>query len=402
MGTLRKLYEMGYLSQVDVISTVSGGSIVGAYYCLNVGQKPYPQIEQEMIGILSQKSVIRYILCSGRFLWVALLLLLLLGSSIFLLFTPYKWLAPIPVLVLLFLIVRFQFRLLPVSKIIERAYDAFFYHGAPLGKLPAEKPELVINSTNIQTSRLFTFSRKKMGDSSYPDVVFKPENFPLSRAVMASSCVPFAFTPVGIASEFYENPTQAIVANPVLVDGGVYDNQGIHKLTPRQGGCQTVLVSDAGNKLPFQDAYNNVFVLLIRTMDVFMARIKHFQMMAHVYNNAQTAKREIAYWSLGWDIENCIGGFVTNLENGNILPHVVQAHAIPAEWLAKVSGYRSEIKEHLRIRTDYDNLPQIVEEDRKVARSVGTNLTKLSRRQIDCLMNHAAILTELQIKLYCP
>ncbi|MBP6024521.1 patatin-like phospholipase family protein, partial [Ferruginibacter sp.] len=33
LGTLNKLHEMEILQQADVISTISGGSITGAYYC---------------------------------------------------------------------------------------------------------------------------------------------------------------------------------------------------------------------------------------------------------------------------------------------------------------------------------------------------------------------------------
>jgi NTE family protein len=45
---------------------------------------------------------------------------------------------------------------------------------------------------------------------------------------------------------------------------------------------------------------------------------------------------------------------------------------------------------------------RLTTEQLKIARGVGTNLTTLSKEQIDCLSGHAANITELQVKLYCP
>src|SRR6266576_6194843 len=58
---------------------------------------------------------------------------------------------------------------------------------------------LPISSTNLQTARPFVFSKHFMGDSALTfaqtPVRFLPAGFPLARAVMASSCVPGAFSP---------------------------------------------------------------------------------------------------------------------------------------------------------------------------------------------------------------
>ena len=35
LGVLKKLKELNILDKIDIISTVSGGSIIGAYYLLN-------------------------------------------------------------------------------------------------------------------------------------------------------------------------------------------------------------------------------------------------------------------------------------------------------------------------------------------------------------------------------
>lgn len=37
-----------------------------------------------------------------------------------------------------------------------------------------------------------------------------------------------------------------------------------------------------------------------------------------------------------------------------------------------------------------------------MARSVGTNLTRLKRKKIDALIRHSEALTEIQVRLYLP
>ncbi|MBK6634604.1 MAG: patatin-like phospholipase family protein [Chitinophagaceae bacterium] len=354
--------------------------------------------------------MIRYILTSFIFIKAVLFFLVFIAAAIYAFFTPYPWLSVVSVCVMVTLFVLFQFNIFPVSKVIEKAYDKFLYNNATLSQLLDQKPRLAIGSTNIQTNRPFTFSKDKMEDATYtymkPPVLFKSEKFPLSRAVMASSCVPFAFTPVGFSSEFYANEKDINKVIPVLVDGGVYDNQGIHKITQRLSSyeCDIIITSDAGNKSPFKKSYNNVIVLLIRTMDVFMARIKNFQMMQNLYTNTEFANKQIAYLSLGWDIQNCIPGFIDNLQAGQVTASVIDSHKIPAEWVKNVKQFRDQIQQLLEQNVNYKKIEsqKLTVAQLNIARSVGTNLSCLSVEQVNCLSGHAANITELQVKLYCP
>lgn len=407
LGTLRKLHEMGVLQQVDIMSTISGGSITGAYYCLN--GKDFEAFEQHMLEALGHKNIIKQVFLSFTFFRTLLFLLVFLGSAIYVLFTHYAWLSPILIGLMLYLFVRFQFAIFPVSKEIEKAYNKFFYQQATLSQL-CNKPLLAIGSTNLQTARPFTFSRLKMEDSSYafldPPVRFKQDEFPVARAVMASSCVPFAFTPVHIDPVYFETQADMLRVQPQLVDGGVYDNQGIQKLT--QSGsmyaCDIVITSDAGNKLPFEGSYNNLVILLIRTMDVFMARIKNFQMMQDIYANVDKANRQIAYLSLGWNLEQCIPGFIDNLIKGKITEEVIEAHQFRPEWVADPTRYRKELTTYLENEVNYKVILQrnLKPPQLKIARNVGTNLTPLSKEELTYLAIQAANLTELQVRLYCP
>lgn len=405
IGTLRKLAELGLLEKVDVMSTISGGSITGAAYCLHQGS--YNEFEEKMISALSTKNVIGYIYKSSRFLVILFTLISGVLLTICLLFTKVAPLAILPMPILIFLLLKYQFVLFPVSDIIEKAYKKFFYGEATLEEL-CITPELAIGSTNLQTGRQFTFSKRKMEDSFYAylsdPVRFDGAKFPVSRAVVASSCVPFAFTPVEIGQEFFIDKEQFYKISPKLIDGGVYDNQGIHKLSQENSSysCQIILVSDAGSNLNLDGFYNNTITLLLRTSNLFMGRIKNFQMMQNLYRPQSI--REIAYQSLGWELENCIDGFIDNMKQGNISQIVLDRHNILQEWQNSPGNFSNQIASKLRENCkEADILSRKISTPRIDAiREVGTNLTPINRSLLEDLITFAADLTELQLRLYCP
>ncbi|WP_454801402.1 patatin-like phospholipase family protein [Mucilaginibacter phyllosphaerae] len=407
LGTLQKLHELELLDKVDVLSTISGGSITGAALCLRKDE--FPEFEKRMVGQLSTKNVITYVLTSWRGILTIGLIIIFTSLSVMLSFTRFAPWSTLPIIVLLLLLLRFQFRIFPVSKIIERAYDKFFFDQAKLSDLCAA-PELAIGSTNLQTSRPFTFSKRKIEDSTYahysPSVKFNGGDFPVARAVIASSCVPFGFTPVTIDPFFFQDYAAALAAkvNPQLVDGGVFDNQGVQKLTQNDSSyaCDIVLVSDAGNKLPFEKAYNNTFTLLLRTVETFMLRIKNFQMAQNIYQVPN--KRQVAYLSLGWDIGGSVSGFYDNLVGKKISTEVTTAHQFPEEWIKTPAQFKAEIITHMNKRCRFDELAKSQHDPAtlKIIRNIGTNLTPIREDKIRNLMKHSALLTEVQLRLYCP
>jgi NTE family protein len=410
LGTLNKLHELGILNKVDVISTISGGSITGAAWCLYNGD--YPSFHKEMVTKLTTKSVIWFILGSWIFLRTLLFILLFIGGAIALSFTSLAYLT-FPVLLLFkVLLYFFQFRIFPVSKVIEKAYNKYFCDGKTLGQLK-ERPLLAIGSSNLHSGRPFTFSRNKMGDSSYtfrqeynPPIKFLHQNFPVARAVVASSCVPFAFTPVTINKEFFEVATDVNRVKPVLVDGGVYDNQGIQKLTQPKSSyeCGIIITSDAGGNFIADEKYPNTLQLLLRTVNLFMYRIKAAQMVQNIYRNVQGGAKPIAYFSLGWRIQNAIPGFFRNMCDGQVIKEVVDAHCFQPDWINNPKNYEKEIIQHLEAQVGYAAIAKrdLTDEQWDIARRTGTNLTALPQERLSYLVRHAENFTELQVKLYCP
>lgn len=128
-------------------------------------------------------------------------------------------------------------------------------------------PELVVNATDLPTGRRWVFTPHECGLASapewdegigrelqlpglhpYEDLVVKPPGLPpladleVGVAAAASAAVPGLFHPIAITGFPGYYPLRA-----QLVDGGVVDNQGVTPLLA--AGCSHVIASDAGGQL---------------------------------------------------------------------------------------------------------------------------------------------------------
>lgn len=187
IGTLGALNRLGILDKVDVISAVSGGSITAAYYALH--KDNYEVFEDSFINKL-QRGVLRTSIA-----YFVLLLSALLLACYFISW----WLLILEVIILLIC----WYWILPVSYFIEYSYNRLFFKKKKLSDLPIS-PLVAINATDVSNGKLYTFSQLKMGsytyykNGDYSTSPFDNTQFTIAKAVMASSCVPFAFSPIKI------------------------------------------------------------------------------------------------------------------------------------------------------------------------------------------------------------
>ncbi len=394
IGALRALHKMDVLDKVDVISSVSGGSIIAAYYALF--DKGYEKFEETFRKKI-QKGVLTWSMLNLIFIFalVGLVSWLLGGWGFFgsLLLLWFVW-----------------YKLIPVSRIIACEYDRLFFHGKKLSDLPKE-PLVTINATDYPTVSQFTFSREMMYNYYYGKGAFYHEKFPLSKAVMASSCVPFAFCPIRISKTFWTGKMKR-KEPPMLLDGGLYDNQGTHVLTDKMSPyeCTYIIVSDAGNGEVSDKYVFNPLVTLKRTSEVFMQRIKKMQVQQNIYLRSYPNKR-FAYAQLEWDVDDrMLQGFVDNLKYDNIYPEVIAAHLIPKMDIIQLKNSetteaaRERIVALLKKNVRWEELETIrpSEEDHRKAYSTGTWLFGLSKEKIDLLAKEAEWKMTLQVRLYLP
>lgn len=133
IGALRALHKLCVLNKVDVISSVSGGSIIAAYYSLYDGD--YKSFE-EAFSKKIRKGVLDLAL-------INLAVVLTLVVLTFYVWGSWGWLF---LLVLWFV----WYKVLPVSFLIAMQYDWLFFHGKKLKDLKAY-PIVTINATDYPT-----------------------------------------------------------------------------------------------------------------------------------------------------------------------------------------------------------------------------------------------------------
>lgn len=206
LGTIRYLEEVGIMEKVEVFSTVSGGSIVGAYYLVEMERKRRAHRQQENFN--------RLIACDEivQEFWEEVDKNLRMRAIVF---RPFFH----PVLSFLELL-RLRHRGDAMAKEFERH---FFSPRLRVGALPVQSQSgrlisrILINTTSLVSGLRIVFSRES--DTGLKSQIKKsdPNQIPLARVVGASAAVPGFFKPL-------------YIGNDVLADGGIVDNQGIESL----------------------------------------------------------------------------------------------------------------------------------------------------------------------------
>jgi NTE family protein len=134
-----------------------------------------------------------------------------------------------------------------VGDAVEARYGTDLFQTA-LNGIP-DAPTFVFTATNLRTGRSFRFSKLYMADE-FLGVIRNPV-VPLAKAVAASSALPRFLSPVVIdnpgvfesADGTRPNGKAAVARRLCLSDGGLCDSLGLDTVWSRY---QTVLVSDAG------------------------------------------------------------------------------------------------------------------------------------------------------------
>ncbi|WP_051445336.1 patatin-like phospholipase family protein [Desulfocurvus vexinensis] len=302
IGVLARLAEQDRLRDVQALSTVSGGSIVGALYYLFLKrlleEKPDQDITRddylELVAAVEKRFLdgVRTNVRMRTFL------------------DPRQNLR------------MFQ-RDYSRSDRIGELYDSVFYQGVlpgapegmlrmrdlrihPAGRAGAEPfhpmrhnaqrrakvPVLLINATVLNDGHSWLFEASTMGERPLADParcevdknfrLCRPDSYDntatqrdleLGLAVAASACVPGVFPPLALSGLYAEG------VRVELVDGGVYDNQGVQALLDRR--CTRLIVSDASGQMDdLADPAPSIFAVMPRANSILMDRTRDEQLLA--------------------------------------------------------------------------------------------------------------------------
>ena len=342
LGVIRRLEELGIMPEISVISSVSGGSIVAAYYVrrmedlvrsLAPGRVPtseervtfFEQIADEFLEATDHNLRTRALIYTPFFHFPSFVKTLLSRP----------------------------FRQTARSELIQTEYDKWLYHNDTLDELPSVTPDegeprtgviygpkLILNTTSLISGERVSFSREPVSKFMQMSKVNK-NVLPLSRVVGASSCVPGLFPPTTIAGD-------------VLVDGGVSDNQGIEGLIEEGGDCDVMIVSDASGQMEEVDSISTGEVtVLSRVNDVLQFQVRAKTLELLLAWKRELPSREFAFTHL-----------FLNLKDR------VQSDRLPSEYIPGVA----------RIRTDLDQFSYI---------------------ETEALMYHGYTLVDAQLDEYC-
>ena len=161
--------------------------------------------------------------------------------------------------------------------------------------------------------------------------------------------------PIRMPEKFRRNKVNKL---PLLVDGGLYDNQGVHEISEQSSEhyfTKYAIVSNAGNTDLNDKKIWNIVKLLIKTSDILMKRIEKLQSRKIMFSSSNVESR-FAYLSLTWDAtDRLVRGFVWNIAKGLVPAEVYQEHGIEEEEAESMrkhyhasKGYKSDDVERER------------------------------------------------------
>lgn len=293
IGVLARLAEIDVLRKVEVLSCVSGGSIVGAHYYLEVRrllrEKDDSEITREdYINIVERiekdfldgvKTNIRTRVIGGLFTNLKMIA-----------FPHYSRTERVGELYEKKIYSKVddgeggKERWLNNLKIEPKDENSESFQPKNHNwRRKAKVPILILNATTLNTGHNWQFTATWMGEPPatvdsevdgncrlrrmyYTDA---PEGYTcmrLGRAVAASSCVPGLFEPIALPNLY---PSYTVR----LVDGGVYDNQGTAGLLDQ--GCNVLLVSDATGQMGDKnDPGSGLLGVPLRSNSILQARVR--------------------------------------------------------------------------------------------------------------------------------
>lgn len=191
-----------------------------------------------------------------------------------------------------------------VNRRVVRLYRKRLFGDATLQNLP-ESPDFVINTTNLQSGVLWSFSKRAARDWRVGRID-EPRDT-IAKVVGASSAFPPFLSParfkykekdfVAGSGDGLQGPP--FTTRPLLTDGGVYDNLGLETVFKHY---KTVICSDAGSDLAAQKKVPGDWVLqgyrVVKTINNQVRSLRKRILLTSLVEH----ERHGTYWSMRTDI----------------------------------------------------------------------------------------------------
>jgi NTE family protein len=348
LGCLRALNQLGLLDRIDVLSTVSGGSVIGAFFHAHQGD--FASFEATMRKVLSQGLVKR--MCRKVFsplglkVVAAFAMIGLIALFVALIRTVTNILRMItpPSLGRHFERVEIRsplHRFASRTSLLEAALDDLLFKGAILSDLRA-KPHLIINASELRTGSAFRFGTMESGSWRWGKL--HRNNVPIAHAVAASAAYPL-FLPAFDETLTFDNKAGLRADRVILTDGGIYDNLGLGCLWPDRSpdvslnvtSVDTIICCSAGYGLR-QEPPSQFF--LARMSSVFSALFDRAQNASiHRLHEAQRAGqiKHFIFPYLGQLDKNLPNAPASLVRREEAHSYPTNFNAMPIDWIDRLS-----------------------------------------------------------------
>ena len=334
LGVLRRLAECGWLDRIDVLSTVSGGSLLGGFLALRwetllqKGAAPEAfetTIVRPFLDIVTKHNfILRWMAASWKL--------------------PFK---------------KYGDPTFTRSKLAGEIYSEMFYDGRTCDELPV-RPYLVLNAASLLSIRAWRFTRAGLGDSRFGHASWGVKPLLIGEAAGTSAAFPPVFPPPRIrcadyafGKPIYDEEPLAKVDYVMLSDGGVYDNLGVEavqKRTPLPGETQPLemaeflVVSDAGYPAQYRFRASGLPVL---SEGLLLYRV---DAIAREQVSAQRRRELVARFQDAHDgLKGVLIALSTTLEKlplgryPEYTEQVPSKYQIPKPLLAMIRGIRTQL-----------------------------------------------------------
>ena len=348
LGCLRALNQLGLLDRIVILSTVSGGSVIGAYFQAHRGcfadfdakirellaRGFVTPMRRKLFSALGVKVIAAFILVGIVALGVTLIkavlksVRLVIPRSLAANFEPFEFRSPLH---------RFASR----TTLLEAVLDEILFKRASLNDLKVQ-PQLVINATELRTGSAFRFGTKELGSWRWGKL--HRNNVSVAHAVAASAAYPL-FLPAFDETLTFEKDGAFQNTRVILTDGGIYDNLGLGCLWPDRSPdislnvipVDTIICCSAGYGLRQDPPNQFLFARMLSVFSVIFDRAQNSSI--HRLHEAQRTGK----------IKSFIFPYLGQLDGGLPNPPAdlvrrEEAHAyptdfnaMPGEWIDRLS-----------------------------------------------------------------
>jgi NTE family protein len=240
LGVIRRLAEEGWLGRVDVLSMVSGGSLLGAFAVPRWRRMLDAAATKGEVAALEETITRPFVAAIGARSFLA-------WWGEHLLTLPFR---------------KVRDASLTRTSVAAELYGEWLAEKMLCSEMP-EAPYAIFNASSLIAGRAWRFTRDGLGDSRFGYSAWGAKALPVGVAAGASAAFPPVFTPARIRTadysfggSLYGEASLDVPKFIPLSDGGVYDNLGMEVFSKEEperlpGGVRMarpefLVASDAG------------------------------------------------------------------------------------------------------------------------------------------------------------